>query len=197
METWERLKITWHKSHVIWGVMPHGSLLPSSQMLLWMTLENSWESCGTGLYFVYILDWKSAQSLTGLSCISRDITYISTSVCTVWNSFLCVLINSPSRVSESKATHGIPLGWFSFPCLRKGKIFFFIITDLIVIFKLFLSSLPLSHCFSSFHSCFLFISFFLSPSCFFFVFFRSVFSKARERRFVSSSRVVCKSMTLL
>lgn len=114
----------------------------------------------------------------------------------MWNSFLHVLINSPCRESESRAMHGIPPGWFSFPHLRKGKIFFFIITALIVIFKLFLSSLPLSHCFSSFHSCFLFI-FFLSPSCFFFAVFRSVFSKARERRFISSSRVICKAMTLL
>lgn len=80
--------------------------------------------------------------------------------CTAWNSYLHVLISSLFRVPESRAMHGIPLGRFSFPHLRKGKISFFIITDLIVIFKLFLSSLPLSHCFSSFHSRFLFISFF-------------------------------------
>lgn len=113
-------------------------------------------------------------------------------------SFLCVLRSSPCRASESRAVHDSPVFWLCFPCLRKGEIFFFKTTDLIVIFKLFLYSLPLSHCFSSFHSCF-FLSlffFFLSPSWFFFAVFRSVFSKARERRFVSSSRVMCEAMTL-
>lgn len=140
----------------------------------------SWEPCGTGLW-LYIglkvcteVDWPKL-------CITRNISYISISVCRAWNSFLCVLINPSSWLSESRAMHGIPLGWFSYPCLRKGKILFFIISDLIVIFKLFLSSLPLT-ALALFTRAFFFISFFFHLLVFSLL-FSDVFSKARERMF--------------